>query len=347
MKGNFKIKEPPFERISQEYRCARARMKPGKLDGDLNKPFWKSGEWITQLYDIRGKDYPTPWKRTRIKMLWDEEALYVGAELEDDAIWANVGKRDQVIFVDNDFEVFLAPQDSTHRYFEIEINAANAVWDLLMDQPQRDHCHRVIGWDVRDLESAVKIDGTLNDPWAENRSWSLEMKIPWVSLRECGLDEIYPGKIAPTLGEVWRTNFLRVEWNVDVDGNRYKKKVDPETGKTLPENNWVWVPTGVVDVHLPEMWGYLVFTENGEPYPLPLEEDKVKMALRKVYYREHAYCCRHERFTEDLDLLLNGEKLPYDIAVYTTPSMFEAIACWNNQRWHIRQDGYVWRDDDA
>ena len=37
----------------------------------------------------------------------------------------------------------------------------------------------------------------------------------------------------------------------------------------------------------------------------------------------------------------------YGIRVYVTPSLFEGIARWNGQIWHIRQDGYVWRDDTA
>ena len=36
---------------------------------------------------------PRPAKRTRVKMLWDDEYLYIGAELEEDQIWAEVIER--------------------------------------------------------------------------------------------------------------------------------------------------------------------------------------------------------------------------------------------------------------
>ncbi len=347
MKGNGKVREPIIPPQCPKYRAWHTETKPGALNGDLSKPFWQAGEWIEDFHDIQGDSLPRPAKRTRVKLLWDEEALYIGARLDDDTIWATVKNRDEVIYVDNDFEVFLAPQDSSHRYYELEMNAANAVWDLLMEKPQRDDVRRIIGWDIHGLESAVKIDGELNNPAADNRGWSIELKIPWFSLRECGSNEVYPTRFAPIPGEIWRLNFSRVEYHVDVKDGRYVKRKNPETGEDLPEENWVWAPTGVIDIHMPEMWGYLTFTQRGEAYPLPLEEDDVKLALRRLYYREHAYLYAHERFTDDAAALLGDEAAKYDLRVYTTPSLFEGIARWNGQIWHIRQDGYVWRDDTA
>ena len=188
MKGNHRVKEPSIPCCPPVCRSHRAVGKPGVLDGDLSKPFWRTGEWMDDFHDIEGDSLPRPWKHTRVKVLWDEEALYIGAELQDDTIWATVMNRDELIYIDNDFEIFLAPQDTSHLYYEIEMNAANAVWDLLMERPQRDCVRRIWGWDVKGLESAVRIDGKLNDPAADNRSWSLEVKIPWFSLRECAKD---------------------------------------------------------------------------------------------------------------------------------------------------------------
>lgn len=345
MKGNFRVHEPICDYNPPIYRCARAKGKPGRLDGDLTKPFWQTGEWIDDFHDIEGDSLPRPLKYTRAKVLWDDEALYVAAELIDDTIWATVENRDELIYIDNDFEVFLAPQTSSHRYFELEMNAMNSVWDLMMEKPSRDCVRRIIGWDIKGLESAVKVDGELNNPAANNRSWSLELKIPWFSLRECGKDECYPTHFAPDLGEVWRMNFSRVEWKVDVVDGKYVKQKD-ENGVDLPEFNWVWAPTGVIDIHMPEMWGYLVFTENGEEHPLPLREDEIKLALRKLYYREHAFCCLEGKFSDDAKALIGDLADQFSIRAYTTPSMFEGVAEVDGEVWHIRQDGYVWKGDE-
>ena len=345
MKGNHLIREPRIPCNPPVYRAVRAAGKPERIDGDLSKPFWQPGEWITDFHDIEGDALPRPWKPTRVKVLWDDDALYIGAYLTDDQIWATVTKRDSVIFVDNDFEVFLAPQTTGHRYYELEMNALNTPWDLFMDRPQRDRCHRIIAWDIKGLQTAVKIDGELNDPSADNRGWSVEIVIPWFSLRECPTDWCYPRHIVPDRGEIWRMDFSRVEYDVDVIDGRYVKRKGPD-GKDLPEHNWLWAPTGVIDAHMPEMWGYLVFTDQGEDYPLP-EEDEVKLVLRRLYYREHKYSCEHGRFTDDAALLLGDEAGKYGVKAYVTPNMFEATAPWHGEEWHIDQDGYCWKGDRA
>ena len=340
MKGNDHIKEPIIPCNPPVYRAVKSKIKPGKLDGDLTKDFWKQGEWITEFHDIEGDSLPRPWKATRVKVLWDDEAIYVGAELTDDTIWAYVTERDDVIFADNDFEVFLSPEDCGHRYYELEMNARNTVWDLYMERPQRDHVRRIIAWDIRGLEPATKINGELNNPSADNRSWSLELKLPYYSFRECPDGYVKAPKLTPDVGETWRMDFSRVEWEVDVVDGKYVKRTG-ENGKPLPEHNWLWAPTGVIDAHMPEMWGYLIFTENGEDHPLP-PEDKVKFVLRKLYYREHKYSCEHCEFTSDAAALLGDEAAEYKVKAYVTPNMFEGIAEYDGQTWHIDQDGYMW-----
>ena len=343
MKGNYRVREPMIPCDPPVYSCHRSSIQAGPVDGDLSKPFWRQGEWIHDFHDIEGDSRPKPWKRTHVKVLWDDEALYVAARLEDDTIWATVRERDQVVFVDNDFEIFLAPQDSSHRYYELEINAANAVWDLYMERPQRDCVRRIISWDVRGLESAVRIEGKLNDPSADNRAWMLEMKLPWFSFRECGPDQCYPGRLAPVPGEIWRMDFSRVEYDVDVRDGRYVKRRGPD-GAVLPEHNWLWAPTGVIDAHMPEMWGYLVFTENGEAHPLP-GADAAKLTLRRLYYREHAYFCRSGAFTDDAAMLLGDEARERGVRAFATPSLFEGILEYEGNVWHIDQDGYLWKGD--
>ena len=344
MKPNHRVHEPIIECQSPVYRCMKAVGKPGVLDGNIEKDFWKRGEWIEDFHDIEGDTLPLPWKHTQVKMLWDEEALYVAARLDDDTIWATVEERDRIIYVDNDFEVFLAPQDTSHRYYELEMNANNAVWDLMMEKPMRDCVKRIIGWDIKGLESAVKICGEINNPSADNKYWSLEIKIPWFSLRECPLDSCWPPKMAPEVGDIWRMNFSRVEYDVDIVDNKYVKRCG-EDGRTLPEHNWVWAPTGVIDIHMPEMWGYLIFTENGEDeYPIPVY-DAAKLALYKLYYREHKWACEHGSFTDDVMALIGDVGKDWNVKVYTTPSMFEGIIEFLGKTYHIRQDGFFWEDD--
>jgi len=82
--------------------------------------------------------------------------------------------------------------------------------------------------------------------------WTLEMAIPFEALKR-------EGRIShPVDGSTWRINFSRVEWPNEKDGLTYKRK-KAEQGKRTREFNWVWSPTGVIDMHLPATWGYLHF----------------------------------------------------------------------------------------
>jgi len=56
---------------------------PVTIDGRLTEADWEAAPWTTDFVDIRGPDAPTPRHRTRAKMLWDEEGLYVAARLKE------------------------------------------------------------------------------------------------------------------------------------------------------------------------------------------------------------------------------------------------------------------------
>ena len=53
-------------------------------------------------------------------------------------------------------------------------------------------------------------------------------------------------------------NFSRVEWQPRIVAGRYEKV--PNTR----EDNWVWSPQGVIDMHLPDRWGYVEFSEGDQ-----------------------------------------------------------------------------------
>ena len=72
-----------------------------------------------------------------MKMLWDDQYLYIAADLEEPHVWATLTAHDSVIFRDNDFEVFLNPTGDSVNYFEFEINALNTGWDLFLDKPDK------------------------------------------------------------------------------------------------------------------------------------------------------------------------------------------------------------------
>lgn len=316
------------------YQCRRAR-RPFVLDGDLEKDFWADAPFTELFADIEGRDVKPPRCRTRAKLLWDDENLYFGAVLEGDEIWGHLTERDCVIFYDNDFEIFIDPDSDTHQYFEYEMNVLNTVWDLFLPKPYRDGGRPLNGWDIHGLKSAVKVDGRINCPDADNRRWMVEVVMPFAALYEMAAK-----KRPPKPGEYYRINFSRVQWDVDVRDGAYCKRTD-ENGKPFPENNWVWAPTGVINIHYPELWGFVFFTEGEESYEIPARE-YLAWELRKLYYYEHLYCDRNGSYTAELEKLM-PQAPASGIRAETTSRGFELTAfCPEEKLWlMIKEDGLL------
>jgi hypothetical protein len=230
----------------ERYSCARAGV-PIRIDGKLDDDAWQDAQWTPWFVDIEGDAKPKPRFRTRAKMLWDDENFYVAAELEEPHVWATLTRHDSVIFHDNDFEVFLNPTGDSRNYFEFEINALNTGWDLFLPRPYRQGGRADNGWEIPGLRTAVSIDGTINNPSDRDRGWTLEIAVPWTAFVSRS------GIRRPKPGDVWRINFSRVEWQVDVVDGKYVKRPG------LREDNWVWSPQGTINMHIPEHWGFVEF----------------------------------------------------------------------------------------
>ncbi len=334
MKNQLRIPIPAVPFAPPVYVC-RYNPKPFVLDGDLNKEFWKDIPFTGPFVDIEGDIRPKPRFLTRAKLAWDDENLYIGAVLEGDEIWATVTEHDDVIFRDNDFEIFIDTDSDTQIYLEYEMNALNTTWDLLLTKAYRDMGKPVNSLEIRGLRNAVQIDGTLNQPGPQNRRWSVEVVIPFYTLAECNI-----ASRPPKDGDYYRVNFSRVQWKVDSEDGVYRKRLRPDSDQPLPEDNWVWAPTGVVNIHYPELWSFVFFagkeTDPEAAFHIP-EDERRKWELRKLYYAQQAYLDAHGRYTDDLGALTQIleenspcaanrtlRDLPYALSV--TPHSFE-ISC--------------------
>lgn len=338
MSFSYRIPIPAVNFNPPVYICHKAQ-KPFTLDGNINKEFWTDAPFTDDFLDIEGAHMPIPRFRTRAKMLWDDQNLYIAALLEGPEIWATITERDAVIFADNDFEIFIDPDSDTQQYYEFEMNANNTVWDLLLTKAYRDLGKPVNGFDFHGLKTAVHINGTLNKIDPNNISWSVEIVIPFSALQECAKEQR-----PPRPGEYYRMNFSRVQWLVDSKDGKYIKRVNPSTNRFYPEDNWVWAPTGVINIHYPELWGFVVFDDGStasRDFSIPADE-KIKWELRKLYYAEHAYLDETGHYTNSLSDLIkildklspcdyNRFVLPYDFKIETTSHTFE-ISCPNSDK---------------
>ena len=221
------------------YECFRAA-GPIRIDGKLDDPAWRKAPWTSDFVDIEGDSKPRPKFRTRVKMLWDDQYLYIAAELEEPEVKATLTQRDSVIFKDNDFEVFIKPLPDTKSYYEFEINALNTGWDLFLPKPYNEDGQPDNSWDIKGLKTAISVQGSLNQPGDKDHGWTVEIAYP---LSAFASRQAVPH---PRHGTTWRINFSRVEW----------------TAGQAKEDNWVWSPQGLIDMHVPSRWGYLHFSGN-------------------------------------------------------------------------------------
>ena len=320
------------------YVSGRAKV-PIVVDGKLDDEAWRLAPWTDDFVDIEGDAKPRPRFRTRAKMAWDETYFYVAAELTEPHAWGALTKHDSVIFHDNDFEVFIDPDGDNHEYYEIEINALNTEWDLLLEKPYRDGGPAVDAWEIPGLKTATQVKGTLNDPKGLDESWTVELAFPW---RVLGARAHRPSP--PNDGDQWRVNFSRVEWEHAIEDGAYRKVPN------RPEANWVWSPQGVVDMHRPERWGYVQFSEKspGQDDYRPNPSGPIKDRLMGIYQAQRAYRQKNTTWAPSLEALglsnepaIPGSEPP---TLRATPEGFEARMTGPTgegrtpQTWTVRQD---------
>ncbi|WP_243900209.1 carbohydrate-binding family 9-like protein [Hymenobacter defluvii] len=315
--------------------------QPLTMDGNLRESAWQQAPWTSDFVDIEGAAKPLPTYQTRVKMLWNDSTLFIAATLQEPHIWAYQTHHDDIIYKDNDFEVFIDPDDNTHQYFEVEVNALNKIFDLFLPKPYRNHGDALISWDVAGLRSGVSINGTLNQPKDQDKSWTVEMAIPLKAVRMG-----FPFN-APTEGTLWRINFSRVEWDTRAANGNYVKQQDA-AGKDLPEHNWVWSPQGVINMHYPERWGYLQFTRQAKApaFELPTSELR-RRYLWLVYYRQQQYREKNGRYAASLAELNIAPQVDVagksnQLALLATPEQFTAtLAASGAATLRINNEGLV------
>jgi hypothetical protein len=326
------------------YVCYRADTAP-LVDGKPDDSVWQRAPWTSDFVGIEGDARKRPPLRTRAKMLWDDACFYVSAEMEEPDVWGTLTDRDAIIYNDNDIEVFIDPDGDTVNYYELEANPLGTVFDLMLPHTYRDGGPAIIAWDIAGLKLAVDVRGTLNKPGDEDEGWTVEMAIPWRHLWEASA-----GRRPPRAGEQWRVNFSRVEWPFALQDGRYARRMDPATGKPLPSTDSTWSPQGFRDIHMPERWGFVQFSSvvagSGTQAFVEDPHDRVKWALRRLYYRQRRYRAEHGGYARDLAALraesITVEGLDFRPSLQATDALFLITAPgFGGAVVSIQQDGRV------
>ena len=253
------------------------------IDGDLSKPVWQNAVWSHRFVDmVTGS--PGLYD-TKSAIVWSDTHLYVAFRAEEPFVEAHLTERDSIIFLENDLELFI---DGGDCYYELEVNARNTLYEVFfiwkdayqrgsrfdvptfdVHQPQamtfggdydrsgptfwygthpRGLRWAFLNFDMPGLETAVQVDGTLNDNSDIDNGWSLEIAIPWSSLTLLANGRSLP----PQPGDEWRMLLGRFQ-KLTVSGNEVQ-----------PHPAMVMTPHGLYDTHQPEKWSRIVFQNSEE-----------------------------------------------------------------------------------
>ena len=234
------------------------------VDGLLDEKSWANAEWTNKFDHILStRGYTKPFLATRAKMLWDNDRLYIAAELEDpNLVGRAVPPRDTVVCIDKDFEIFIDADGDAQNYIEIQFNVLGSVQDIFfrkeyqrgglpMGWPQHLYDRPYSPpWELEGMLGAVRPNGSINFPLDTDRGWTLEVSIPLKSLRDTS-----PGgeKLARE-GSCLRIGFSRVQ----IPG---PKKVWPIRDWDMGSCwDWTWTPNLAYDMHVPECWGRVLLS---------------------------------------------------------------------------------------
>lgn len=257
------------------YAIQRTR-DPISIDGDLDKPIWQAADRLPRFVDMAtGKPALLG---TTAAALYDDQNLYVAFWAEEPFPNATLTEPNSLIFNENDLELFI---DGGDCYYEFETNALGTVYQVFFiwrdamnpgsrfDRPEFD-LHKAVsfggdfdrqpatfwrgthprglrwayvGHGMEGLQTAVRVQGSLNDPTVVSQGWTLEMALPWSSLAILANGRPTP----PQNGDEWRMFF-----------GRFQKIA---IGEGEVQAAWCATPHGKYDTHMPERFTPVVFRD--------------------------------------------------------------------------------------
>jgi hypothetical protein len=214
------------------YTCNRTTT-PIAIDGRLDDAAWQHAVPV-QL--VRNQDGAQPRFSTIVRLLWDQDHLYVAYQCEDTEIYGTMTERDDPLWEEEVVEIFVDANGDEISYVEIEVSPLNTLVDLFVLNRHPHPMRQLFDWDSKGIRYAAWVDGDPRQHDTEDRSWSVEIAIPWE-------DFLTAPRLPPAAGDKWRVNLFRI---------------DHFQGQ---QELYAWSPTRCETFHIPERFGELAFAE--------------------------------------------------------------------------------------
>lgn len=159
-----------------------------KIDGILGEPEWLLAQPATGFVQYEQFNGRQASQRTEVRVVYDESALYIGAQLYDtspDSIYRELGGRDNGERLKSDaFSVYISTYNDGVNYLKFMVSASGVQTDLKLTADVQERAWNAV-W-----ESEVTFSSL---------GWCVEMKIPYSALRFSAAEN-----------SLWGINFERV-----------------------------------------------------------------------------------------------------------------------------------------
>jgi hypothetical protein len=204
------------------------------IDGVEDEAIWQQVTPVFLRENGSGNKVEKSALQTLVKACYDDSTLYFLFECKDPDIWADFTQRDEYLWKEEVVEVFIDVDDVPETYVEIEVSPANVIFDSYIVDPENIDLPATASFDLPGLKTGVNIQGTLNQRKDIDKSWTVEIAIPFRDLANENIQKVGPDTRI-------KLNFYRL------DKNR----------ETAPLS-YAWSPTGK-SFHKPSVFGNLIF----------------------------------------------------------------------------------------
>lgn len=209
------------------------------IDADWDKPQWRRADTagIALFMGARPSHIP----KTRVRLLYDSDNIYVCFRVEDRFVRAIAAEYNGKVWEDGCVEFFLTPSaDISSGYFNVETNCIGTILMHSQPVPDRDITPLPVEL-ISQIEIATSLPkGRIIDPeQAGAVTWTLEYRLPLAILKR------YRLVMQPGQGVKWRANFYKCA----------------ETNSHPHWLTWSKVENSTPNFHLPQFFGTLEFVD--------------------------------------------------------------------------------------
>lgn len=175
--------------------------KPVSIDANWQKPVWKDVKMLTLAHHMGER--PAHFPKTRAKLLYDDQAIYVIFRVEDQYVRAVADAYQGPVYRDSCVEFFFTPgMDIKKGYFNLEMNCGGTA--LFCHQKTQGVAEvKVDSSDFQQMTVAHSLPSIIDPELTAPTTWTVEYRLPFSILQN------YTDFKSPSSGDSWRANFYK------------------------------------------------------------------------------------------------------------------------------------------